>query len=109
MTTQINMVLQHLRVRGLVEHTRQQSDGQLLERFVDRHDEGAFAELVRRHFPLTPSGIMRHLDLRRPIYRKTASGGHFGRSEPEFTWERTDRADVLREAANACLTQSSMV
>ena len=46
--------------------------------------------LVREHFPLTPSGIIRHLDLRRPIYQKTASGGHFGRSEPEFTWEKTD-------------------
>ncbi len=58
------------------------------------------AELVRRHFPLTPSGIMKHLDLRRPIYRKTASGGHFGRSEPEFTWEKTEKAHLLREAAN---------
>jgi S-adenosylmethionine synthetase len=58
------------------------------------------AELVRRHFPLTPSGIIKHLDLRRPIYRKTASGGHFGRSEPEFTWEDTGKARVLRDAAN---------
>jgi len=57
------------------------------------------AELVRAEFPLTPSGIIKHLDLRRPIYRKTASGGHFGRSEPEFTWERTDKADALRRAA----------
>ncbi len=61
------------------------------------------AELVRRHFPLTPSGIIRHLDLRRPIYRKTASGGHFGRSEPEFTWERTDKAQLLSDAANALI------
>jgi len=59
------------------------------------------AELVRRHFALTPSGIIKHLDLRRPIYRKTASGGHFGRNEPEFTWERTDKAKALREAAGA--------
>jgi S-adenosylmethionine synthetase len=49
---------------------------------------------------LNPSGIIKHLDLRRPIYRKTASGGHFGRSEPEFTWEKTDKANLLREAAN---------
>jgi S-adenosylmethionine synthetase len=63
--------------------------------------DGQIAELVRRHFPLTPSGIIRHLDLRRPIYQKTASGGHFGRSEPEFTWERTDKAEALREAAAA--------
>ncbi|GAC1466763.1 MAG: methionine adenosyltransferase [Isosphaeraceae bacterium] len=58
------------------------------------------ADLVRKTFPLNPSGIIKHLDLRRPIYRKTASGGHFGRSEPEFTWERTDKAVVLREAAS---------
>ncbi len=54
--------------------------------------------LVREHFPLTPSGIIKHLDLRRPIYRKTASGGHFGRCEPEFTWERTDVATALAKA-----------
>ncbi len=59
------------------------------------------AELVRKSFPLTPAGIIKHLDLRRPIYRKTASGGHFGRSEPEFTWEQTDHAEALRQAAGA--------
>jgi S-adenosylmethionine synthetase len=59
------------------------------------------AELVRKTFPLNPSGIIKHLDLRRPIYRKTASGGHFGRSEPEFTWEKTDKAEALRQAAGA--------
>jgi S-adenosylmethionine synthetase len=63
--------------------------------------DSMIAGLVRRHFPLTPSGIIKHLDLRRPIYCKTASGGHFGRSEPEFTWERTDKAHLLRDAANA--------
>ena len=57
-------------------------------------------ELVRKVFPLTPSGIIKYLDLRRPIYRKTASGGHFGRSGPEFTWEKTDRAAELAAAAN---------
>ena len=56
-------------------------------------------QLVRRHFDFTPSGIIKHLDLRRPIYRKTAAFGHFGRSEPEFTWERTDRASALRADA----------
>jgi S-adenosylmethionine synthetase len=56
-------------------------------------------ELVRAHFKLTPKGIIEDLDLRRPIYKKTAAFGHFGRSEPEFTWERTDRADALRKAA----------
>ena len=57
------------------------------------------AELVRSHFKLTPRGIIEMLDLRRPIYRKTAAFGHFGRSEPEFTWERTDKADALRADA----------
>jgi S-adenosylmethionine synthetase len=66
--------------------------------------DSEIAKLVRKTFPLTPSGIIRHLDLRRPIYRKTASGGHFGRSEPEFTWERTDKADALRQAAGAAAT-----
>jgi S-adenosylmethionine synthetase len=56
-------------------------------------------ELVRSHFKLTPRGIIEDLDLRRPIYRKTAAFGHFGRTEPEFTWERTDRAGALRTAA----------
>jgi len=57
------------------------------------------SELVRQHFDLTPKGIIKHLDLRRPIYRKTAAFGHFGRSEPEFTWERTDKASELKAAA----------
>ena len=61
-------------------------------------------DLVRKTFPLTPSGIIKHLDLRRPIYQKTASGGHFGRSEPEFTWERTDKAEALRQASGALAT-----
>jgi S-adenosylmethionine synthetase len=56
-------------------------------------------DLVRRNFELTPAGIIKSLDLRRPIYRKTAAYGHFGRSEPEFTWERTDKADILRKEA----------
>ena len=55
--------------------------------------------LVRKHFDFTPGGIITYLDLRRPIYRKTAAFGHFGRSEPEFTWERTNRADELRKDA----------
>lgn len=55
--------------------------------------------LVRRHFELQPSSIITSLDLRRPIYRKTATYGHFGREEPEFTWERTDKAELLREEA----------
>jgi S-adenosylmethionine synthetase len=57
------------------------------------------ADLVRAHFKLTPRGIIETLDLRRPIYRKTAAFGHFGRTEPEFTWEKTDKANVLRADA----------
>jgi S-adenosylmethionine synthetase len=56
-------------------------------------------DLARRHFELTPAGIIKSLDLRRPIYRKTAAYGHFGRNDPEFTWERTDKADFLRKEA----------
>ncbi|MEW5790925.1 MAG: methionine adenosyltransferase [Pseudomonadota bacterium] len=57
------------------------------------------AELVRAHFDLRPKGIIQMLDLLRPIYGKTAAYGHFGREEPEFTWERTDKAEALRDAA----------
>jgi len=56
-------------------------------------------EMIRRHFDFTPAGIIKYLDLRRPIYKKTAAYGHFGRSEPEFTWERTDRVKDLRDDA----------
>ncbi len=62
-------------------------------------DENRLSQLVRDHFTLTPKGIIETLDLRRPIYRQTAAFGHFGRTEPEFTWERTDKAAALREAA----------
>ena len=51
--------------------------------------------LVRKHFDLTPRGLIEHLRLRRPIYRLTAAYGHFGRTEPSFTWERTDKAKLL--------------
>ena len=57
------------------------------------------AELVRRNFDLRPRGIIKMLDLRRPIYSKTAAYGHFGREEPDFTWERTDKAAILRAEA----------
>jgi S-adenosylmethionine synthetase len=58
-------------------------------------------ELVREHFDLRPAAILRDLDLRRPIYAKTAAYGHFGRDDGDFTWERVDKADALREAAGA--------
>ena len=56
-------------------------------------------KLVRKHFPLTPRGIIDHLKLRRPIYKRTAAYGHFGRNEPGFTWEKTDKAAILRRDA----------
>ncbi len=59
----------------------------------------ALSELVSKHFDLRPKGIVQMLDLLRPIYGKTAAYGHFGREEPEFTWERTDKAATLRDAA----------
>jgi S-adenosylmethionine synthetase len=64
-----------------------------------RIPEEKITEIVRAHFKLTPRGIMEELNLRRPIYKKTAAFGHFGRTEPEFTWERTDKAAALKKAA----------
>ncbi len=61
--------------------------------------ESKIEELVRRHFDLRPQGIIDMLDLRRPIYRETAAYGHFGRELPNFTWEKTDKADILRADA----------
>ena len=60
-----------------------------------------FTELVRENFSLTPRGIIDTLNLRRPIYRKTAAFGHFGRSEEGFTWEVADKAEALKESAAA--------
>jgi S-adenosylmethionine synthetase len=58
-------------------------------------EESRIEELIREHFDLRPKGIIQMLDLQRPIYRKTAANGHFGRNEPEFTWEHTDRVEAL--------------
>jgi len=63
--------------------------------------EEAISLLVRKHFDLTPKGIIEHLQLKRPIYRKTAAYGHFGRQEPTFTWENIDKAEILRKEANS--------
>ena len=72
----------------------------LVETFgTGRTDEAKISALVREHFELTPKGIIEALELRRPIYRKSAAFGHFGRTEAEFKWEHTDRADALRSAA----------
>jgi S-adenosylmethionine synthetase len=64
-----------------------------------RVSDERLTDLVRAHFKLTPRGIIESLDLRKPIYRKTAAFGHFGRTEPEFTWERTDKVAALKADA----------
>jgi S-adenosylmethionine synthetase len=61
--------------------------------------EEQIENLVRKHFDMRPAAIISQLKLKNPIYRKTAAYGHFGRDEPEFTWEKTDKADILRKAA----------
>jgi S-adenosylmethionine synthetase len=61
--------------------------------------DARITDLIRKHFDLRPKGLIAMLDLMRPIYRATAAYGHFGREEPEFTWERTDKAQLLREEA----------
>jgi len=61
--------------------------------------EKEIEEIVRKNFNMKPSGIISQLNLKRPIYRKTAANGHFGRNESEFTWEKTDKADVLKKAS----------
>tara|TARA_B100000519_G_scaffold36647_1_gene26438 strand:- start:2381 stop:3577 length:1197 start_codon:yes stop_codon:yes gene_type:complete len=63
-------------------------------------DDSRLCEVVRDFFPLSPGGIIDYLDLRRPIYRQTAAGGHFGRSEDDFSWENTDRAEELKAAVS---------
>jgi S-adenosylmethionine synthetase len=69
-------------------------------------DDERICELVVETFPLSPGGIIKYLDLRRPIFRKTASGGHFGRSEPEFKWEATNKAEELAERAGVAAVAS---
>jgi S-adenosylmethionine synthetase len=64
-----------------------------------RLTEGQLAKVVRDNFELTPRGIMADLNLRRPIYKATAAYGHFGREENGFSWEKTDKAETLRNAA----------
>ncbi|MDR1963426.1 MAG: methionine adenosyltransferase [Planctomycetaceae bacterium] len=59
--------------------------------------EEKLSQIIREIFPLTPSGIIKTLDLRRPIYRKTAAGGHFGRNDPDFAWEKTDKIEELKK------------
>ena len=66
-------------------------------------EEERLVELVREQFPLTPRGMIEHLKLRQPIYRKTAAFGHFGRTEPSFTWEAADKAEALRESSRVAV------
>ncbi len=66
---------------------------------TNRIPEEKITEMVIKHFPLKPLDIVKELDLKRPFYQKTASYGHFGRSDPDFTWERTDKAALLRRGA----------
>ena len=70
-------------------------------------DDEKLVEIVRANFDMTPRGIIHTLDLRRPIFKKTAAYGHFGRTEPEFTWERTDKVEALRRDAG--ITQNEAV
>ena len=71
---------------------------------VDTFETGKIAEdkivkLIRKNFNLTPKGIIEHLNLRRPIFKKTAAYGHFGKNDPDFTWEKTDKAEILKNEA----------
>jgi S-adenosylmethionine synthetase len=79
---------------------------------VDTFDTGKISEvelqkLIRENFSLTPKGIIESLDLRRPIYKKTAAYGHFGRKEKDFSWEATDKAEVLRAAAKTAVATNA--
>ena len=56
-------------------------------------------QIIREFFPLSPSRIIEHLKLRRPIFSKTAAYGHFGRDDPDFTWEKTDKVDMIKKEA----------
>jgi S-adenosylmethionine synthetase len=69
-----------------------------------RIEDDRIVELIRENFSLTPKAIIDHLKLRRPVYRKTAAFGHFGRTEDSFTWEQTDKAEALRQGAELTTT-----
>ncbi|MBI1810700.1 MAG: methionine adenosyltransferase domain-containing protein, partial [Nitrospirae bacterium] len=62
-------------------------------------EQEKIVQLIRKNFNLTPKGIIEHLNLRRPIFKKTAAYGHFGKNDPDFTWEKTDKAEVLKKEA----------
>ena len=66
---------------------------------TNKVDEAVIEKLVKENFDLRPAGIIKMLDLRRPIYRQTSAYGHFGRTDVEFSWEKTDKAETLRKQA----------
>lgn len=99
-----NIVAAGLAKKCLVQVAYVIGKAEPLSLMIDTYNTGEVSEeklikLVTKHFDLTPKGIIEELDLLRPIYRKTACYGHFGRTEPEFTWERTDKAKILRKEA----------
>jgi S-adenosylmethionine synthetase len=76
---------------------------------TERVSRSRIVELVAEHFDLRPGALRAELQLHRPIYEKTAAYGHFGRSDPDFTWERTDRADALRRAAGLAASEAAAI
>jgi S-adenosylmethionine synthetase len=80
----------------------------LVETFgTGKVERGILEDLVRKNFSLTPKGIIESLNLRRPIFQKTAAYGHFGRNDADFTWEKTDKAEALREGAKTAQAAAS--
>ena len=71
----------------------------VVEKFFDDRIMDTLDELIREHFDLTPYGILKMLDLIKPIYKQTAAYGHFGREDIDLSWERTDKAEALQDAA----------
>ena len=89
-----------LRVSDRLRHRRRQPFSVAAWTFgTHKVPEETIAKLIPEVFPLTPQGMIDHLNLRRPIYKKTAAYGHFGRNDPDFTWEATDMIDAVRAAA----------
>jgi S-adenosylmethionine synthetase len=74
---------------------------------TERVSKARILELIGEFFDLRPGAFRKYLDLHRPIYQRTAAYGHFGREDEEFTWERTDKADALREAAGVEATAAA--
>jgi S-adenosylmethionine synthetase len=76
---------------------------------TERIGRADIVRLINEHFDLRPGAFRQYLDLHRPIYQKTAAYGHFGREDQGFTWERTDRADALRDAAGLAEAEAEPV